>query len=201
MARGIGTGLLALGSITLVAAAGVVATVVLVVDWLPRWWGRAWLWALAGLAEDDEFRSHACRRSFPTSRSRRSLKGSAKAIIRGVRGLGTFPRAGPAPTSSRSRGKGRFCWRSGTRPSRCGRRATPCMPTGAFSGCTPTATLPIAARGTKAIHQYGPNKKRHRMCGDVRGLSYRPLIHLPNFSPHCSGYKAKAVNSDPAVRR
>ena len=47
---GIGTGLLALGSITLVAAAGLVATVVLVGNLLPRLRGRAWLWALAGLA-------------------------------------------------------------------------------------------------------------------------------------------------------
>ncbi len=48
--EGIGTGLLALGSITLVAGAGVVATVVLVGNLLPRVRGRAWLWALAGLA-------------------------------------------------------------------------------------------------------------------------------------------------------
>ncbi len=47
---GIGAGLLALGSITLVAAAGVVATVVLVGNLLPRTRGRVWPWALAGLA-------------------------------------------------------------------------------------------------------------------------------------------------------
>jgi hypothetical protein len=47
---GIGAGLLALGSMTLVAAAGLVAMVVLVGNLLPRTRGRVWPWALAGVA-------------------------------------------------------------------------------------------------------------------------------------------------------
>ena len=60
---GLGAGLLALGSIALVVAAGVVATVVLVGNLLPRTRGRVWPWALAELAENDEFRYHTCRRT------------------------------------------------------------------------------------------------------------------------------------------